>query len=125
MFYNCEKMKNVCRNFAEDITISQLWRVIKMGGINPDRLSISEVKDVIIADEYSEILIDIIYNEQDNLRRCSFESDNAMVIDIYWSYMDERPKDKTIRLIADIVEAGHLSALQAICDDLQIAINVY
>lgn len=125
MLYTSESMRTICRSFAEDMTISQLWRVIKMGGINPDRLSISEVKDVIIADKYSEILIDIIYNEQDKLRRCSFESDNAMAIDIYWSHMHERPKDKTIRLIADIVEAGHLSALQAICDDLQIAINVW
>ena len=27
MFYTCEKMKNVCRNFVKDMTISQLCRI--------------------------------------------------------------------------------------------------
>lgn len=128
MFYTCESMKEVCRSFAEDMTISQLCRVMKIRGINADSLTVSKIVEVVVSDEYADVLLNMACDTgwyDDYLYWSSCEVADDVHFDIYWRGIDSKPDDKIFRLIGDIAKSGYLIPLQAICDDLQIAISVW
>lgn len=128
MFYTSDGMRDICYRFAEDMTISQLCRVMKIRGINADSLTVSEIVGTVSSDEYAEVLLSIAsesgwYDNDIHLHSCEVADDTHF--DIYWREVGPEPDDKVIHLIAQIVESGYLVPLQAICDDLQIAISVW
>ena len=128
MFYTCEKMKSVCRNFVKDMTISQLCRIMAIRGINADSLTVSKIVEVVISDEYADILLDMAcdvgWNDKD-ICRCSCEVTDDIHFDMFWRVAGPQPTDKIVHLIGDIAKSGYLKPLQVICDDLQIAISVW
>lgn len=126
MFYTSKSMKNICRSFAEDMTIQQLCNVITIRGIDASSLSVSEVVDVVTSDKYADVLLDTACDEGwEDICRCSCEVTDNVHFDMYWRVTGPQPNDKIFRLIGDIAKSGYLSPLQAICDDFQIAISVW
>lgn len=128
MFYSSEHMRTICRSFAEDMTISQLCRVMKIRGINADSLTVSEIVEVVTSDEYADVLMNIACEtgwNDDYLCRYVCEVDDDIYYDVYWKSEKPMPDDKIIQLIGNIVKSGYLTPFKAICDDLQIAISVW
>lgn len=128
MFYTSDDMRDICCRFAEDMTISQLCRVMKIRGINSDSLTVSEIVEVVTSDEYADVLLDMAcdvgWNDKD-ICCCSCEVTDDVHFDMFWRVAGPQPNDKIVHLIGDIAKSGYLKPLQAICDDFQIAISVW
>ena len=128
MFYTSEHMNKLCRNFAENMTISQLCRVMKVGGIAADTLSVSHIVRVVTSGEYIETLMNVASESRiSEIGHFGLEVFSDVHVDIFWDCNKEKPSDKIkiIHLITEIAKSGYEVPLQAICDDLQIAISVW
>lgn len=126
MLYTSEHMNKLCRNFAEDMTISQLYRVMKVGGIAADTLSVSKIIRVVTSGEYIETLMNIASESRiSEIGHFGLEIFYDVHVDIFWDCNKEKPSDKIIHLITEVAKSGYEVPLQAICDDLQIAISVW
>lgn len=126
--YTSEFMRNKMRTLAKGMTISQLCRVMRIGGINADSLTVSQIIEVVTSDEYLEILMKVVQAGDDEKSGISFSSwmlADDICVDIFCDYNAERLDDKVLHLIMQIAKSGYLKPLQTICDDFQIAISVW
>lgn len=122
-------MRDKMRTLANKMTISELCKVMRIGGINADSLTVSQIVEVVTSDDNIEILMNVIHNDwyfrKSELKLSSWEVADDVHLDIFADYNAEKLDDNVIHIIIDIAKSGYLVPLQAICDDLQVAISVW